>query len=215
MAWNKWTTFLFSSQAALHNTDETSNIFRQELFREVEADVFYSTSLSSSAGVSKVTIFWPPWPPWPLWSPPCSLHSRSLCRSRHIFIWARFMFWFSRTYFCFSRRPFPRFSCSWIFREYCSLLKTERFPIKYCVMMMVLLPWLWLDLVQNDVQPSKSVRDFKYPAEVESVRYRIIRFEYMPISTRYQIKLVMQHCLIFTEVFRKLHECLFIHTGSI
>ena len=60
-------------------------------------------------------------------SPPgfCSAHrilqSISICRSFHIFICRMLGPWFSRTYFCFSRSPFPRFSCSWIFLEYCSL----------------------------------------------------------------------------------------------
>ena len=64
-----------------------------------------------------------PLPP-PIPPPPClsrSFISSSRSKSFHIFICCRLGSWFSFTIFCFSRKPFPRFSCSWILREYCSL----------------------------------------------------------------------------------------------
>ena len=57
--------------------------------------------------------------------PPPSLVPISRSRSRHMFICRRFPPWLSLTNFCWSRKLFPRFSCSWILREYCSLQRNK------------------------------------------------------------------------------------------
>jgi len=89
----------------------------------------YKTSRSSAPDVSAILlclpsgrIDWPPSAEWPelRWAS-CSFTCKRRSTSRHIFTWFTFTSWFSRTLFCLSRRPFPRFSCSWIFLVNCSL----------------------------------------------------------------------------------------------